>query len=362
MISIIKSAVRSLVSVFVVASIFSSCSHKEDEYIVITGYAQGGTYAVKFNMNGSEGRVKNSPEEIRDSIDSILLQIDRSLSGYNKNSILSRLNAGESVIPDTLFMDLYRRSYEFYENTDGVLDVASAPLFDIWGFGFSKGEFPSDKRIEEVKAVSGMGRLVRNPYDAVGPDGTMSASSLVNGDGESPKLNFNAVAQGYSCDVIAEYLYSIGVKDMLVDIGEFFCDGLNPSGKPWTIGIDKPVDGNNEVGASLQGVFRAPAGPHGIVTSGNYRKFYVKDGRKYAHTIDPRNGRPVDHSLLSATIVAPDAVTADAYATWCMVVGLEEAKAFLEQADAFEGCLIYDEDGVMKTWCSSGFVLESDLH
>jgi thiamine biosynthesis lipoprotein len=145
---------------------------------------------------------------------------------------------------------------------------------------------------------------------------------------------------------------------MLVDIGEFFCDGLNPSGKPWTIGIDRPVDGNNQPGADLQGIFRAPAGPHGIVTSGNYRKFYVRDGRKYAHTIDPRTGYPVDHNLLSATVVAGDAVTADAYATWCMVVGLEEAKAFLDGTYGFEGCLIYDQDGQMKCWCSAGFTLE----
>ncbi len=358
----IKSAVWFLLSASVLSALFVSCSPDLDEYVVITGYAQGGTYAVKFNLNGKEGRVKPAPEEIRDSIDALLLRIDRSLSGYNRNSILSRLNAGEKVAPDTLFMDLYRRSYGFYEKTDGVLDVASAPLFDIWGFGFSKGELPSDQLVEDVKKVSGMGRLVKDPNQALGPDGTMSASSLLLNEGGDPKLNFNAVAQGYSCDVIAEYLYSIGVKDMLVDIGEFFCDGLNPSGKPWTIGIDKPVDGNNDVGATLQGVFRAPAGPHGIVTSGNYRKFYVKDGKKYAHTIDPRSGRPVEHSLLSATIVAADAVTADAYATWCMVVGLDEAKVFLEQTEGFEGCLIYDEDGTMKTWCSPGFVLDSELH
>ena len=358
MLSFIKSAAGLLVSALALSFVFYSCSPQEDEYIVITGYAQGGTYAVKFNLNGPEGRVKPSPEEIRDSIDAILLQIDRSLSGYNKNSILSRLNAGESVVPDTLFMDLYRRSYEFYENTAGVLDVASAPLFDIWGFGFSKGEFPSDERIREVKSVSGMGRLIKNPYMAVGQDGTMSASSLVVDEGGSPKLNFNAVAQGYSCDVIAEYLYSIGVKDMLVDIGEFFCDGLNPSGKPWTIGIDKPVDGNNDIGASLQGVFRAPAGPHGIVTSGNYRKFYVKDGKKYAHTVDPRTGYPVEHTLLSATIVAADATLADAYATYCMVIGLEASRKFLESRCDLEGCLIYDDNGVFSTWTSSGFTLE----
>ena len=343
-------------SILSVLSLVSCTS--EDEYIVITGFAQGGTYAVKLNLIGTEGRVGPSPEEIRDSIDTILGQIDKSLSGYNKGSVLSRLNAGETVIPDRFFRDMYAISYDLYLQTEGVVDVASAPLFDVWGFGFSKGDFPSQARVDSAKSASGMGRLAARITDVAPAGSPVSASSLVIEGEALPKLNFNAVAQGYSCDVIAAYLYSIGVKDMLVDIGEFFCDGLNPSGKPWTIGIDRPIDGNNQKGAHLQGVFRAPEGPHGIVTSGNYRKFYVKDGKKYAHSIDPRSGQPVNHSLLSATVVACDATTADAYATWCMVVGLDQAKIFLEQTEGFEGCLIYDDGGVTRTWCSSGFVLE----
>lgn len=335
----------------------SSCTPKK-EFIVISGFAQGGTYTVKLNLIGPQGRVEPSAEEIRDSIDAVLGRIDRSLSGYNKGSILSRLNAGETVVPDSIFRDMYAVSHNIYVQTEGVVDVASAPVFDIWGFGFSKGEFPSQEKVDSAKAVSGMGRLVARITDAA-PVGTpVSASSLVLEGEAPPELNFNAVAQGYSCDLIASYLYSIGVKDMLVDIGEFFCDGLNPSGKPWTIGIDRPIDGNNQRGAHLQGIFRAPEGPHGIVTSGNYRKFYVKDGKKYAHSIDPRSGLPVNHSLLSATVVACDATTADAYATWCMVVGTDKARRFLEQTEGFEGCLIYDDEGVIRTWCSSGFVLE----
>lgn len=331
----------------------------EDEYIAISGFAQGGTYTVKLNLNGVDGRVDASPEEIRDSVDAILGRIDKSLSGYNKGSLLSRINSGESIVPDDLFIEMYSRSYEIFEDTEGAVDVASAPLFDIWGFGFSKDSMPSEEEVRSVMSASGSGRLVPDVKAVLAPDGTLAPESLLkDGDGTLPKLNFNAVAQGYSCDVVAGYLYSIGVKDMLVDIGEFFCDGRNPSGKPWTIGIDRPVDGNDMVGADIQGVFRAPEGPHGIVTSGNYRKFYVRDGKKYAHTLDPRTGYPVQHSLLSATVVAADALTADAYATWCMVVGFDEAKAFLENTDGFEGCLIYDDAGTMKTWCSPGFYLE----
>jgi thiamine biosynthesis lipoprotein len=117
------------------------------------------------------------------------------------------------------------------------------------------------------------------------------------------------------------------------------------------------VDGNAVSGADLQAIFRVPSGPHGVVTSGNYRKFYVKDGKKYAHTIDPRTGYPVSHNLLSATIVAPDATMADAYATYCMVIGLEEAVAFIESAPELEACLVYDDGGELRTWTSKGMSL-----
>ena len=317
-------------------SLALSCSPR-DRYITITGFAQGGTYSVKLNLNGKDGMIRTRPEEIRDSIDDILINIDNSVSGYNKNSLLSRFNAGEQIVPDRIFTDIYAHAVRIFNETEGVVDAASGPLFDLWGFGFKSGDFPGDEEVESVMKSCGMKRMIET------------------GEG---KLNYNAIAQGYSCDLVADYLYSIGVKDMLVDIGEIFCDGRNPSGQSWSLGIDRPVDGNNELGAEIQGIFRAPEGPHGIVTSGNYRKFYVRDGKKYAHSIDPRTGYPVTHNLLSATIVAADALTADAYATYCMVVGLEESIRLLESRPDLEGCLIYDEEGIFKTWCSEDFVLE----
>lgn len=327
---------RIFIKIFLISAFILSCT-PNDRYITITGYAQGGTYAVKLNLNGTDGMIKTRPEVIRDSIDSILMEIDNTLSGYNKNSLLTRLNAGEAVEWNDMMSDIFVHAARIQDETNGAVDVAAGPLFDLWGFGFKSGDFPSDEEVRQIKETSNLEYYI----------------SQKNG-----KLNFNAIAQGYSCDLVAKYLYSLGVKDMMVDIGEIFCDGRNPSGKPWSLGIDKPVDGNNELGAQIQGIFRAPDGPHGIVTSGNYRKFYIKDGKKYSHTIDPRTGYPVTHNLLSATIVAPDAMMADAYATYCMVIGLEESKIFLESRTDLEGCLIYDEDGQFKTWCSEGFVLE----
>ena len=328
------------IQIIVFASLVLSCGPR-DRYMTVTGYAQGGTYAVKLNLNGKDGMIQASPEEIRDSIDAILARIDNTLSGYNRNSLLSRFNAGEASFEesmnDRMFMDIYQEGIRIFDETEGIVDVASGPLFDLWGFGFKSGDFPDDEEVRKVKESCGMGLMLSQ---------------------KKGSLNYNAIAQGYSCDLVAEYLYSLGVKDMMVDIGEIFCDGRNPSGQPWSLGIHKPVDGNNELGAQIQGIFRAPEGPHGIVTSGNYRKFYIKEGKKYSHSIDPRTGYPVTHNLLSATIVADDALTADAYATYCMVVGLEESMKLLESRSDLEGCLIYDEDGQFKTWCSEGFVLE----
>lgn len=347
-----------IIAASIVSLSISGCGHR-DRYISFSGYAQGGIYTVKMNMNGRNGKINKKPEEIQNKVDSILTAIDNSISGYNRKSLLSRFNSGERITPDSLFIDIYRRGHQLYQETEGIIDVASGPLFDLWGFGFKSGEKPDDQTVSSTRNICGMHRLNEDMRSVIGTDNMIIGADLLKTAGqEAPVLNYNAIAQGYSCDLVAEYLYSIGVKDMLVDIGEIFCDGVNPSGQPWSLGIDKPIDGNNELGAQIQGIFRSPAGPHGIVTSGNYRKFYVRDGKKYAHTIDPRTGYPVRHNLLSATIVAADATTADTYATYCMVVGLEKAKELLERRPDLEGCFIYDDNGEFRTWSSEGFTLE----
>jgi len=337
-----------------VSAVFFLNSCNESSYVAITGYAQGGTYLVKVNTDGTV----DGPEVMKHRIDSILNVVDFSVSGYNKKSILSRFNAGETVVPDEVFIDIYAKARDIWKETDGVVDVASAPLFDLWGFGFTTDSLPSEDEVARVLSTSGMGRLVPDLERVIEEDGTLTPSALLADQSSKvlPKLNYNAIAQGYSVDLVAEYLYSTGVVDMLINIGgEMFCDGVNPSGKPWALGIDRPEDGNNVTGQKLEVTFSSEGGPCGIVTSGNYRKFYVKDGRKYAHTIDPRTGYPVSHTLLSATIIAEDSTLADGLATCCMVIGLEEAAAMIEGRDDLEGCLIYDEDGEMKTWTSSGF-------
>ena len=299
-----------------------ACACTGGKYETFSGYAQGGTYRVKVNMQG----VRVSPETVAAAIDSLLEAIDFSISGYNRNSLLSKRNAGEEIVPDRYFSELLELSEKYKELSGGAFDVYSGPLFDLWGFGFTSDSLPSDEAIERALADCKAGKI----------------------------LNFNAIAQGYSCDIVAEYLYSIGVKDMLVDIGEIFCDGRNPSGEGWSIGVDNPVDGNDSPGSDLRGIWRSNGAAQGIVTSGNYRKFYVKDGKKYAHTIDPRSGRPVEHGLLSASVVAPTAAEADALATACMVLGPQGARELVEALDGVEAYLIF-ADGV---WTSEGFNIE----
>jgi len=337
--------------------VLSACGER-DRFIQVTGHAQGGVYTVKVNMKG----VRVTPEEVRDSVEAILVRIDTTLSGYNKGSLLSRFNAGETIRPNGLFLDMYRIGYGWYERSGSVLDFAAGPLFDAWGFGFKSGEMPTDEAVAAIKAGCGMGLL--KPSMTPRADGTLSVADVRLDGTDSPVvLNYNAIAQGYSCDLVAAYLYRIGVKDMLVDIGEIWCDGHNPSGSSWNVGVDRPFDrpddGTDALGAELDGIWSSDGTAAGIVTSGNYRKFYVRDGRKYAHSIDPRSGYPVQHNLLSATVVCPDgAADADALATWCMVVGLDEAEALILGLEGVEGYLIYTaEDGSMTEWASPGFTL-----
>ena len=330
-----------------------------DKYIELTGYAQGGTYSIKINLKGKDGKIiKTAPAQIKKNIDSLFNLIDSTLSGYNKGSMLSRFNKGENVVPNNIFKDIYSLSYKIWEETGGAVDAAAAPLFDLWGFGFTRDSLPNAAQIADVISQCGMKRLKPEIESAIGQDGILVPETmLLNSKGDthkkSPMLNYNAIAQGYSCDIIAKYLYSIGVKDMLVNIGEIFCDGVNPHGKPWVISIDTPKDGNFSPGEYTSDIIHSTGKACGIVTSGNYRKYYIKDGKKYAHTIDPRTGYPVSHNLLSATIITTDATVADAYATYCMVIGLEASKEFINSRDDIEGVLIYDDNGTMKKWSSS---------
>lgn len=322
-------------------------------YETIGGYAQGGIYSVCYNAAG----VKPDRFEISRAVDALLLQIDSTLSGYNHNSQLSRLNEGDTLLLSPVFEELYTLSYDLWQRSGGAVDMAAGQLFDIWGFGFSRDSLPSPERVSQTLAASGMSRL-KDPQALDFSKPLCAADFLTDASsGAAPHFNFNAIAQGYSSDLIASYLHTLGVKDMLVNIGEIYLEGLNPNGEGWTVGIDTPEDGNDTPGASLSGIWQSDGGCYGIVTSGNYRKFYLHDGKKYAHTLDPRSGAPVQHSLLSATVTVSGSpeqrstALADAYATWFMVVGAQEA---LEVCPSGTEALLITADSTLKT---PGFIL-----
>lgn len=357
---------RLITAVLPLLLLLSACgrSSQKGAYYEITGYAQGGLYSVKLRMD--PGVDLSSPECAKTGIDSILTRIDTTLSGYNPVSQLSRFNAGETIVPNDLFIEMYELAYRWYQRSEGALDFAAGPVFDIWGFGFSTDSLPpSDQELEKALAISGMKRLKADIRSAIAPDGTLRARDLLLDDcrdGALPRLNYNAIAQGWSCDRVAAWLSRHGVSQMMVNIGEIYCQGLSPSGQGWTVGIDSPYEGNFIPGETLEGVWSSEGAACGIVTSGNYRKFYIdSEGRHYAHTLDPRSGRPVRSGLLSATVTAPDAAEADALATWCMVIGKEASEALIASLGGGYSCyLIYDKgDGKMSTFPSPGFKLIS---
>lgn len=326
-------------AVIVVCALTSCC--QSNDYHAIQGFAQGGSYHVIYSDRDGNGEIITADEtQVSRMVNKLLIDVDHSLSGYNPQSILSRINVGEDCPLDSIFVENFKRSAEIWTETGGKFDVSGAPLFDYWGFGFKNPEQMKRMRLhKETKSA------IDSILQFVGMDKvkivTTGYEHHLHKDDERLKLNFNAIAQGYSCDLVARGLEKMGIENYLVEVGmEIVCKGLNSRGKKWKIGIDAPEDGNIVAGKNIQEVLEVT--DCGIVTSGNYRKFYIEDGVKYSHSIDPTTGYPTMDRLLSATIIAPDATTADAYATYCMVIGYEKAKAFIESRPDLKGYLIYD--------------------
>ncbi len=337
---------KSLFTFFLIAILLiAGCSTGHGKYERIEGFAQGGTFHIVYSRPAGVKRA-----QVEQRVNDLLTAIDNSLSGYNKGSLLSRFNAGEEITPDSLFIGAFHRSKEIWLESSGAFDPSAAPLFDLWGFGFGNRDTVTQHLVDSAMLLVGM--------DLVSIKGSGDSARVIR---ERPgvKLNFNAIAQGYTCDVIARALDDFGCNDYLVEVGrEIVCKGLSARGDKWKIGLDKPLDGNFDEGAHLQEIIVISDGA--LVTSGNYRKFYVENGEKHAHTIDPATGYPVTHNLLSATVIAYDGAIADAYATWMMVIGEEKARELALQRDDIEVYLIYGEQDSMKVWHTEGFPIYSN--
>lgn len=280
-------------------------------------------------------------ENLQKEIEAELKKVDASLSPFNNSSIITRINRNEDVLLDSFFTTVIRRSEEISKETDGAFDITVAPLANVWGFGFKKGTFPDSLTIDSLLEITGY-----NKIKFEGNKLTKSDSRIM--------ISCSAVAKGYGSDVVARLFDRKGIQNYMIEIGgEVVVKGNNPKNATWHIGISKPVDDSLSVNQELQTVLSIT--DVGMATSGNYRNFYYKDGKKYAHTIDPKTGYPVQHSLLSATVIAPDCMSADAYATSFMVMGLEKAEAFAEANPKIDAYFIYtDENGQIQTWFTSG--------
>lgn len=318
---------RKLITVIVLTLLFS-CSHKsESNYISIGGFTQGTTYNITYESLDSTN--------YKNKIEALLAEFDTSLSTYNLLSLITKINNNETTNTNYYFRKVFEKAEEVYKTSNGSFDITVAPLVNAWGFGFKNKEEITDAKIDSILKFVGFNKVY------------LKDSFIVKSD---PRLmlDVNAIAQGYSVDVIADFLEEQGIQNYLVEIGgEVKTKGFNKKGNVWRIGIDKPIDNNNIPGENIQAIVKLSN--KSLATSGNYRKFYERDGVKYSHTIDPKTGYPVTHSLLSATVIANDCMTADAYATAFMVMGLDQAYDLAESLPEIEAIFIYnDESGQFK--------------
>lgn len=316
----------------ILATIWILARHKQQPaYNSITGLVFGTVYNITYQHDG----------DLKSEIEAELKRFDYSLSPFNDSSVISRVNRNEELVTDSFFQKCFYRSMEVSHETEGAFDITIAPLANAWGFGFKKGAFPDSAMIDSLREITGYEKVKLE-------DGKVMK--------EDPRimLSCSAVAKGYSVDVVAQLLERKGIKNYMVDIGgEVVVKGKNPKDGLWRIGINKPIDDSLSVRQDLQTVLELT--DLGMATSGNYRNFYYKDGKKYAHTIDPRTGYPVQHSILSSTVIAEDCMTADALATAFMVMGLDEAEAFCKANPKIDAYFIYSgENGEFETYYTEG--------
>ena len=271
-----------------------------------------------------------------------LQRVDDALSMFNKQSVLSKFNRNEKYdVSNARFNDVVRLSLQLSRETDGAFDITVAPLVNEWGFGFKHSERINASKIDSLRA-------------SVGYDKLFYEGNRLNKRDSRVTIDCGAVAKGYGVDCVARLLSSKGCTNYMVEIGgEVVVKGKNAKGKKWTIGINKPVDDSTKTVNEVQNILHVS--DCGIATSGNYRNFYYVDGRKVSHTIDPKTGQPVQHSLLSATVLTPSCAKSDALATSFMVMGLDRAKAFLAKHKDVQAYFIFaDGQGKYNVWMTEG--------
>ena len=312
--------------------VLASCG-KQPQKIVLQGLAQGSYYAVTYF--DEEGR------NFQPEIDSIFHAVDMSVNLWVDSSIISKVNRNEEVTLDSIFIDNFNIAQEAAQFSDGYFDPTISPIVAAWGFSYKNGDSITPQLIDSLRQLVDY-RKIR-----------IEEGKVIK---ENPaiQLDFNAIAQGYTSDMIALFLESRGIKNYLVDTGgEIMAKGEKPDGQPWIVGIEKPAE-NWDSERILQ--TRIALRDKGLVTSGSTRKYVERDGRRYSHCINPKTGYPVQHQVLSVTVLAENSVWADAIASICMVMGMKPSLPLIESMDGVEAYYIFvNEKSELETFATEGF-------
>lgn len=298
-------------------------------YLSNQGSVFGTTYSITYEWT----------EDLSVEIQQTMKDVDFSLSPFNDSSVITQINNNKEIALDKHFVKVFETAMKVSEDTEGAFDITVAPLVNAWGFGFKTKQMPGQEQVDSLLQLVGYKKV------------KMENGKVVK-ENPNTMLDCSAIAKGYGVDAVADMLTEKGVKNFMVEIGgEVVTKGLNSRNSAWKIGIVEPTDDSLSIGNEVKEVLEVQ--DMAMATSGNYRKFYVKDGKKYAHTIDPKSGYPVQHNILSATVLGPTCTICDAYATSFMVVGLEEAKKVLDRHPELMAYLIYNNDkGENKVWYS----------
>ena len=313
----------------IIATVLIIMQHRSMPYQHDEGMVFGTVYNITYQYDS----------DIKQDIEAELQKVDNSLSPFNKTSIISKVNRNENPKVDEMFTEVFNLAAKVSSETGGAFDITVAPLVNMWGFGTKQFHRPDKESVDSLMRFVGFHKVSLRDGQVVKSDPRI-------------QLDCSAIAKGYGCDVVARYLRSKGIKNFMIEIGgEVVTSGQNEKQLPWKIGVTKPTDDSLQDNQELQTILNVT--DKAMATSGNYRNFYIDGGRKLAHTIDPHTGYPVQHSLLSSTVIASDCATADAYATSFMVLGVEKAKEVLSRHPELMAYFIYsDKNGRMNVWFS----------
>jgi len=321
--------------------LFSGCTeNKPAPYRKIAGMTQGTTYHITYEDKANQ--------DLTSPVDSILKIFDLTFSAYIPNSIVSRINRNDStVLLNNMFIELFNKALQINEDTHGALDLTVGPLVNAWGFGPEKRVRLDSATIDSLLHYVGMQKV------------RIEGRKLIK-DLPGIKIDVNSIAQGYSVDIIYRYFEQLGFKNFMVEIGgEVRTKGKNPKGETWRIGVDKPTEEASQPGQNLQTVILLDN--MAVTTSGNFRKYFIENGRKYSHIIDPHTGYPYKNNLLSVTVIAKDALTADGYDTPLMVLGVEGAMEVLNRHPELAAYMIYsDENGQYQVKFTKGIEFDKE--